>query len=205
MRIDIISDLHMYQPELDGGDLLICAGDWTFKGDSTELAEMGHWLEQQCYKYRDIVYIAGNHDWGFERDKHESVGLFPKKAIYLNDSSVIIQGLKIHGSPIQPEFCNWAFNRFPDEIKAHWDMIPEDADIVVTHGPPKGILDLARGMNVGCPYLLDKIMQVKPKLHIFGHIHEGYGIEVQNGIYFINASLMNRRYKPVNKVITMNI
>lgn len=127
--------------------------------------------------------------------------------IYLNDESTEIMGLKIWGSPIQPWFHDWAFNRQRgEEIKKHWDMIPNDADIVITHGPPRGILDRIspkferynENPNVGCDDLLEAIQRVKPKVSVFGHIHEGYGKIEKDGTTFINASCLTDNYKPMN-------
>jgi len=120
--------------------------------------------------------------------------LADKDIIYLNDTGTTIEGLKIWGSPVQPEFFNWAFNRERGEdICKHWDLIPDDTDILITHGPAFGILDrVLEGEYVGCSDLLKKIKQIKPKIHAFGHIHEAYGQCEEDGTTFINACNVNR-------------
>jgi len=115
----------------------------------------------------------------------------------LNDSGVTIEGIKFWGSPITPFFHDWAFNRWPAGIKPHWDLIPEEVDVLITHGPPFGILDLTTYSkeNVGCPILREKIFSIKPKVHVFGHIHEARGSVEIDGIKFINASSVTLRYE----------
>jgi Icc-related predicted phosphoesterase len=122
---------------------------------------------------------------------------------YLNDSGIELEGIKFWGSPVQPEFFNWAFNkRRGHEIKRHWDMIPNDIDVLITHGGPQNILDAnANNQNCGCRDLLEAVMAIQPKVHCFGHIHESYGIEEVNDTTFINASIMNGKYESVNKPI----
>ncbi|HXN74932.1 MAG TPA: hypothetical protein VN855_00385, partial [Candidatus Acidoferrum sp.] len=119
----------------------------------------------------------------------------------LNDSGIEVEGIKIWGSPVQPFFHDWAFNRRRGaEIKKHWDLIPEDTEILVTHGPPLGILDVTirNGEHVGCADLMDKILISQIKLHTFGHIHEGHGYKYQDGRVFVNASVLDSRYKMIS-------
>ena len=116
---------------------------------------------------------------------------------YLNDSGVTIEGIKFWGSPVTPWFHNWAFNRVGEEITKHWDLIPADTDVLITHGPPKGILDetVHGRLHVGCGHLLKKVLEIKPKVHVFGHIHEARGVHEEAGIKFINASCVDLRYE----------
>ena len=131
-----------------------------------------------------------------------------KKIRYLENGSCEFGGLKFWGSPVQPEFMDWAFNvkRGPD-IKKYWDMIPDDTDVLITHGPPWGLLDQIRpGREVehlGCGELLKAVRRVKPKLHVFGHIHGGYGSFKEGPTQFVNASLLNEAYRPVNAPIVV--
>ena len=234
MILTFISDTHNKHKQIDtgSGDILIHAGDATGRGKSGEILPFLKWFSEQKFKHK--VLIAGNHDFGFESEPEryqkecDDLGI-----IYLNDSGIEIEGLKIWGSPVQPEFFNWAFNRridnnikLPDDydpyhsyppksnphIKPHWDLIPNDTDILVTHGPPMGILDQCPDLNiryitksVGCPHLLDAVNRIKPKIHAFGHIHERHGVLVQNGTTFINASQLNDQYIVAYKPITINI
>ena len=120
----------------------------------------------------------------------------------MEDDFVIIDDIKIYGTPWQPEFYNWAFNLKRDgiDIINKWNNIPEDTDILITHGPPNGILDYVAQstFHAGCNMLRKRIFEVKPKLNIFGHIHQGYGSTRVNEIEFINASVLNERYNYAN-------
>jgi hypothetical protein len=130
-----------------------------------------------------------------------------KNAIYLQDSGVDIDGIKFWGSPWQPEFYNWAFNlpRGP-ELARVWAQIPNDTDVLITHGPPYGVLDeIYHGKRVGCQDLSDALERVKPKVHVFGHIHEGYGVLEQNGTTYVNASLCNQYYQLVHSPIVIDV
>ena len=111
-------------------------------------------------------------------------------------------------SPYQPEFCDWAFNLPANspQIKQVWSKIPDDVDVLITHGPPAGILDKTfDGIRVGCPQLLQRIKQVKRRLHVFGHIHEGYGREEHDSTIFVNASTCTLSYKPTQPPIVVDI
>jgi hypothetical protein len=116
--------------------------------------------------------------------------------------------IKIWGSPWQPEFCNWAFNlpRNGDELKGKWDMIPVNTDILVTHGPAWGFVDTIKGTttHLGCELLTEKIKEVKPKIHVCGHIHSGHGYMFDGYTHFINAAVLGERYSYENKPISVN-
>jgi Icc-related predicted phosphoesterase len=120
-----------------------------------------------------------------------------KGVVYLLDKMVEIDGIKIYGSPWQPRFYDWAFNVNRGEaIAKKWELIPENLDILVTHGPPYGMLDdTINGMRVGCEELYKKVVQVKPKYHIFGHIHFGYGMRVMEDTTYINAASLGENYQ----------
>ncbi|WP_286592231.1 metallophosphoesterase [Sphingobacterium sp. N143] len=154
------------------------------------------------------VFVAGNHDFYFEEtDSNKIRRIIPKEIIYLNDSGIAINGIKFWGSPITPWFNNWAFNRNRGaEIKKHWDLIPVDTDVLITHGPPFGILDeTVYGKRTGCEELLLRVYQVKPQYHIFGHIHEDYGSFTKGETSFINASVLDDWYEMKNKPIILNL
>ncbi len=207
MKIVCISDTHSLhnRMEIPDGDLLIHAGDISSRGGLTEIADFNEWLGTLPHPHK--VIIAGNHDFGFEHFPKEAKALITN-AKYLNDSSVTIKGLKIWGSPIQPWFYDWAFNRKRGkDIRKHWKMIPTDTDILITHGPPYGILDdTDRGEKVGCADLIEIIQtRVRPRLHVFGHIHEAYGQKQVDETLFVNASMVNLAYQPVNKAIVVEI
>ncbi len=207
MIIDCISDLHGFEPELQGGDVLIVAGDLTARDTEDQHNLFQDWLDAQQYKKK--IVIAGNHD-GFLEKNGFAINYNEMKPInYLEDTSTKFQGLYIWGSPWTPTFCNWHFMKDRGEdIKKMWDMIPDDVDILITHGPPHGILDKCesstrgdRFKHAGCEELRKKLDVLKPKLHVFGHIHAGYGMESINGTTYVNCSIMNEDYRPVNKPI----
>ena len=208
MEITFISDTHWLvrdaQDRLDmedllpGGPILVHAGDVSGRGTEPEIRQFLDWFSKLPYMHK--VLIAGNHDFFFEVAKPEEVAALIAEypgITYLNDSGATIEGIKFWGSPVTPFFHNWAFNRWPDEIKPHWDMIPEEVDVLITHGPPKGILDYTEydRDNVGCSLLLEKVKQVKPKVHVFGHIHEARGKKEVDDTVFINASMVTLRYE----------
>jgi len=204
MKIVCISDTHMMHDdiELPPGDILIHAGDICDYGYEHEVILFNRWIRDLDYKHK--IVIAGNHDWYFQRRK---VKRDEFDFIYLQDESIIIDDIKIYGSPWQPEFYKWAFN-LPrgEQIAAKWDMIPWNTDILITHGPPLNYGDLTPcGENVGCADLLNAVNRIKPKYHIFGHIHPAYGIYTNDDTTFINASVCNERYESVNDPVVIEI
>jgi predicted phosphodiesterase len=228
MRIVCLADSHLTHDEYTGvsgelpwpmpeGDMIIHAGDWTFRGRPHEIFQFGRWFNGLPYTYR--VCVAGNHDLGMEdapgRSKKILFGLDeeyfaePKRngIIYLQDEEVNIEGLRIYGAPWSPRFFDWAFNasRGP-EIKAKWDMIPEGIDILITHGPPFGYGDeTLRGDRVGCEELIKALDRVKPRLLICGHIHPGYGKYRYKNTTIINAAMCDETYYPTNPPIVVDL
>lgn len=207
MIIDCISDLHGSYPELEGGDLLIVAGDLTARDTFQEHQGFQKWLIQQ--KYQKKVLIAGNHDGQYE--KTVPLYTFETGIVYLQDSGTEFEGLRIWGSPWTPEFCAWHF-MLPRgrKLKEKWDQIPYNTDILVTHGPPLGILDATdntvnKAERLGCADLRDAVERVKPRLHVFGHIHGGHGQLVLKhegpNTICVNAAIMDEGYRPRNKPI----
>jgi len=197
-----ISDTHETHRKLHipYSDILIHSGDFTFQGDLGKVKEFLSWFDAQQSRYR--VLIAGNHDKSFHKTPDLTKLLlseFPE-ITYLENSGTEIEGIKIWGSPYTPTFGHgWAFNCNIDKIQNHWDLIPTDTQILVTHGPPFGILDkTAYGDLVGCESLLQTVKKIKPELHLFGHIHEGYGLLFEDGITFSNGCNLDERYIPIN-------
>jgi Icc-related predicted phosphoesterase len=199
--IDMLSDTHgrHRQIQLPGGDMLIHSGDATSYGALAETISFLDWLGSQDYSYR--IFVPGNHDRIFETDLPFMKEECKKRGIILLvDSGIEIEGIKIYGSPVTPWFHDWAFNRHRGEpIKRHWDLIPEDTDILITHGPAHGILDYVPRPNgvmehCGCADLLAKIYETKIKLHVFGHIHYASGVKYADGRTFVNAANLNEAY-----------
>ncbi len=205
MKIIFISDTHgqhtnLQLPKLDTEKtMLIHTGDISKMGKEDEIIDFLNWFKIQDYTYK--IFIAGNHDFLFEMNPTLAESFIPTNCIYLNNSFVEIEGIKIWGSPITPRFYDWAFNCDRGEkIRKYWDQIPYDTDILLTHGPAYGILDQTKhGLLVGCEELIRVIEKTKPKIHAFGHIHEAYGKANNTDTIFINASVLDIRYQLVNK------
>lgn len=201
MKLTFISDLHTKYKQVEThllcGDIIICAGDVSSRGYEHEIRDFCRWFSNLDYKYK--VFIAGNHDFLFQTKPQKALEILNNyNIIYLEDNTVNIQGLNIYGTPWQPWFCDWAFNlpRNGEELKEKWDNIPLNTSILVTHSPAFGILDKVIGENIplGCELLTSKILEVKPKIHICGHIHSGYGYKFDGSTHYFNASVLNEQY-----------
>jgi Icc-related predicted phosphoesterase len=213
MKITFISDTHnkhkQIEAKLSGGDVLVHSGDISSKGYIHEVVHFCRWFDS-LDNYKHKIFIAGNHDFLFEKDPIEARSIIKscKNITYLQDSELVIDGVKFYGSPWQPEFFNWAFNLPRGKKLAQiWSHIPNDTDVLITHGPPIYILDytLRDMINVGCNDLYNRVIEVKPKIHCFGHIHEGYGYKEHEGVLFLNASTCNDRYEPNNNPINIEL
>ena len=197
--------------DLPGGDILIHAGDFMSSGYyKTEAIDFLQWFDE-IKNYDTKIFIAGNHDRMFEDNPEWAKGTLTgyKTIEYLQDEELAIyndgpngdmpeENVRIYGSPWQPEFYNWAFNlpRHSEEMKAKWDAIPNNTDILITHGPAFGHLDFVRynNINVGCEMLRHRINEIRPKIHVCGHIHQGYGYYFDGHTHFINAAVLDERY-----------
>jgi len=208
LKIVAISDTHCRHKsvKLPKGDLLIHAGDISYRGKSTEMIDFLDWFAGLPFPHK--IFIAGNHDFYFEKTPAAEIqALIPKDVIYLNDSGVVIEGMHIWGSPVTPWFYNWAFNRHRGpEIRKHWNLIPADTNLLITHGPAFGILDtVINNTHVGDKDLLKKIEEIKPAAHVCGHVHESYGKAKRDGTRFINASVLNEKYELVHPPIVFDL
>jgi len=214
MKCVAVSDIHMHDVETPPADLLIVAGDMTYRGKPSELAWYKSWLARQPQRHK--VWIAGNHELGIEDNEQQAWDIARETdSTYLNDSACEIDGKKIWGSPITPWFFDWAYNRHRGaEIMPHWQMIPEGLDILITHGPPMGYVDiLMDGKHVGCDDLLQVVsekLKQPPKFLICGHLHHGYGratLQRADGqsIEVLNASSCNEEYQAVNAPLLFEI
>jgi Icc-related predicted phosphoesterase len=205
-RILVISDTHTMHERCEKlfpkgeFDMIIHAGDISSRGYKEEVKDFMQWFGG-LWKFEHKLMIAGNHDFLFEDDPDEARKLIPDNVIYLENEAIEIEGIKFWGSPINPWFHNWAFNRNRgDDIKRYWDMIPRDTDIVITHTPAAYILDFTNNNyeHVGCTDLAYKLEEIEPIAHISGHIHEAYGKMYKHGTMFYNASILNEYYIPKN-------
>lgn len=214
MRIVCVSDTHNCNEAIavPDGDLIIHAGDATVNGTEAEVDAFIDWFSNLPHERK--IFVAGNHDWLFERDELASKKLLSRGVIYLEDSITKVKGLKVYGSPWQPRFFDWAFNlNRGDELAEKWKLIPDDIDILITHGPPMGILDEVPRQwgieNTGCEELRRRVAEIaehgRLKLHVFGHIHCGYGTHEEFGMKFVNASTCDEDYRPTQLPLVVDL
>lgn len=218
LKLVIVSDTHCAGRQLvvPDGDVLIHCGDLTYRGTVAESEHELSWLAELPHKHKLI--IAGNHELGWESDlarnhyrpvpisKPHVFDKFPTLT-YLHDSGVEIEGIKFWGSPVQPAFHNWAFQK-PRGVHLceHWRKIPMWTDVLITHGPPLGFGDInARDERFGDADLLAAVLEIKPKIHCYGHAHHGYGEYFHEGIHFINAASNNEDYVIANQPISTDV
>lgn len=223
MKIGIISDSHTYHdtikiPEIE---TLIHCGDISSYGEIWEVNNFLKWFGN--LKVKNKIFICGNHEVVVGRLGSNYVtqmvndynNEYDTNIIYLHESGIKIDGLNFWGSPYTPEFFDWQYMYRREEGERIWQHIPEDTDVLITHGPPAGILDTVTPFGhydltqAGCKALLEKVKQVKPKVHCFGHIHPQYGVRrlanpKLSETLFVNASICNERYIPVNKPIVVD-
>jgi len=225
-RFVCLSDTHTKHKELvvPDGDILMHAGDFTYTGAIQEVEEFANWFGSLPHPHK--VIIAGNHECTFDlpfyeknwSTYHYKSGKQNAKKIkaiisesdkwkYLEDGEVTINNFRIWGSPHQPEFCNWAFNVERGKILKKWKLIPKGTDILITHGPPKRHGGMTfDGLDAGCDDLLDEIRtRVKPMVHLFGHIHEAYGVTKDETTVYINGSNCTLKYKPHNVPVVFDV
>jgi Icc-related predicted phosphoesterase len=195
LRLVCIGDTHGLHRSLHipAGDILIHSGDFLVDGSSVEeLDDFNAWLTSLPFRHKLVV--AGNHDRLFDH-KPKLARAHLTEATYLQDSGVTLHGVKFWGSPVNSVGEDWAFSREKMvKIRKHWDRIPEDTDVLITHEPPYGTLDKAHilGKHLGCQYLLGAVLRIRPRLHIFGHIHGGYGHESGwSGMTLVNCAVVD--------------
>jgi Icc-related predicted phosphoesterase len=215
MKIHCISDTHTRHREIElpGGDVLIHAGDIMSKPDPSQLTEFLVWFTEQNYTTK--IFISGNHDHIFEKSPtliKKILKMFPS-LIYLQDSDVTIDGIKFYGAPWVPtNRPGKAFSYLRDALgiaKSHWSKIPNDTDVLITHGPAYNKLDKIMKpiradqpqLNLGCPQLAERIKAINPQLHICGHIHSSQGILdiSESTTTYINAASLGEDYQYSNK------
>jgi Icc-related predicted phosphoesterase len=199
MQITVISDTHgqhdriksLNKPlinEVDGaGKMIIHAGDITEDGSEAEVRDFLRWFAKLPHQYK--IFIGGNHDLFLEQSSMVTIGkMIPKGVYYLNNSGLIVEGLRIWGSPVTPYFLGMAFNKKRGvEIKKVWDSIPPWTDILITHGAPAGIMD----GGFGCEDLLERVKEITPQYHLFGHAHGQSGNNKVGETTFINAAMVD--------------
>jgi Icc-related predicted phosphoesterase len=216
MRIAMVSDIHgrwskIKVPEVD---VLISCGDYSFRGEERMVRDFHAWMYQQPAKHR--ISVQGNHEVQVEQNFWYSKQIAEKACPgvhFIDQGDFEIDGIKFYGSAITPWFLDWAWNkRRGEEIQRYWDIIPDDTQVLITHGPPAGILDAIYNVDgsvkdrFGCQDLMNRIGELKDlKLHCFGHIHGSSGEAYFNGVKYINASICDETYYPINPVRIIEI
>lgn len=205
MRIVCVSDTHTLHDAVavPDGDVLVHTGDFTRRGSEADVRAFDRWLG--TLPHREKVVIAGNHDFCFERDPGARGWI--TNARYLQDEGATVAGLRFWGTPWTPRFFDWAFNLDRGEpLRDVWARVPAGVDVLLTHGPPAGILDrTVHGVDAGCEELLAALARVRPRLHVFGHIHEAWGTAERDGTRFVNASACDARYRPAHPPVVVDL
>ena len=212
LRLVCISDTHGEHERvaLPPGDVLVHAGDVTAHGTELDWLRFLDWFGSRDFVHR--LFVAGNHDRFPEACPERARRLaFEAGVTWLDDAGCRVEGVVFWGSPITPRFHHWSFMRDPGpDIERHWAMIPKETNVLVTHGPPAGILDEVRHPDgsrerAGCPSLLERIAEVRPALHLFGHIHEGHGRLERDGVSHVNVSTMDSGYRIANAPVVLEL
>jgi Icc-related predicted phosphoesterase len=211
LKLVFISDTHSLHKNdkiiIPEGDFIIHCGDVSVNGKKDQILDFCDWFGDLPHAHK--IMIPGNHDFLFEKEYDVSKNITDSRGInLLIDSGIKIEGINFWGSPITPWFHSWAFNRFRgSSIEYHWNKIPDDTDILITHGPPaylkNNLCRVLGGEDVGCEDLYKAIKRIKPKINCFGHIHEGYGTYSDEETFYINCSILNRNYVPQNDPISV--
>lgn len=225
MNLVVLADTHGKHSSLSvpDGDILVHAGDFTERGTFAEVHDFARWWDDQPHDHKIIV--AGNHERKLERGcvkRPDILRTLRDVSTYLEDGGCTIDGIEFYGSPWTPTFNDWAFQADEDQLDERFGRIPSSTDVLVTHGPPRGILDRAyvarraRGMvggrrtrvrtrSVGSTALKDRVRSVEPEYHVFGHIHEQYGETTHGSTRFINASLVDDQYNVNHEPVRVSI
>jgi Icc-related predicted phosphoesterase len=219
VRLVCISDTHNRHAEmrLPAGEVLVHAGDATMRGSRREVQDFVDWLAAQPHAHK--VLVAGNHDWLFQREPDAARAMVEGRVTYLQDAGTTIDGISFWGSPWQPWMMSWAFNlRRGAALREKWALVPAGTDVLVTHTPPHGIGDrvvkpvgrafcalTGHERHVGCEELRAALPHIRPLVHVFGHIHEGYGVVEQDGTRFVNASTCDMNYRELQPPIVVDV
>ncbi|MGB5684682.1 MAG: metallophosphatase domain-containing protein [Candidatus Electrothrix sp.] len=195
MKVAIFSDTHTshWKIKIPAADILIFAGDMTHCRTDREVVDFNDFLRSLPHKHK--VVVAGNHDHRLTDDPEKAQALL-SEARYLQDEAVVIEGITLYGAPWNPLFNDHACDAFSlprgKVLKKKWDMIPQDIDILVTHTPPSGILDRSGPVSHGCTDLAAAVATLKPKYHIFGHIHNRHGAVKHGETWYINGNVQGK-------------
>ena len=216
IRLVLTSDTHHkhWDVKVPDGDILVYAGDMSRCGTLDDIDNFNYWLS--TLPHAEKIVICGNHDWLFQKQPSLAEKVMTN-CTYLQDEGVEYRGIRFWGSPWQPEFCNWAFNlhRNTGALARYWSFIPEDTNVLITHGPPFMHLDKVlrvhpgqTGNHQGCEELVDRLKIVKPDIHVFGHLHESYGWHFGTGddfTLYANVSACDINYQPNNPPVVVDM
>lgn len=205
MKIICIADTHNKHKELiiPSGDVIIHAGDITESGTRKETLDFLKWFSALPHPHK--ILIAGNHDFFLEKIHRNLHNIIPENIHFLIDEGVSINDVNFWGSPVTPGDGSWAFNKKRgNELLKHWNKIPENTDFLITHSPPYGVLDeLDNKHHIGCEELFKRIKELKIPNHIFGHVHNDYGIVRTKNTVFINSASLDGRHRQINAPLTV--
>lgn len=197
MRLTVISDTHGEHEKLGvlSGEVLIHCGDMSNLFDSRvdDLERLDDWFGRQRFDL--ILCTGGNHDFALQERSGSGSNPF-ENAVYLEDRSYVHDGVTFYGAPWIPDLRDQAFFKGPRELARKWSAIPRGTDVLITHVPPAGRLDVSsRGFQLGCPHLLGRVRAVSPRVHCFGHVHASSGVMEVGRTVFINAAVVDSRYR----------
>ncbi len=207
MRIVAISDTHEQHEQLGvlAGDVLIHCGDFChgFHKRPGAVESVDAWFGRQDFDL--ILCIGGNHDFAVESRTERGEPVF-ENATWLEDRELVHEGVKFYGSPWLPHLQGWAFYLTSDGLRRKWSLIPDDTDVLITHTPPFGILDMprSRSTNCGCPHLLKRVEEVRPRYHFFGHNHASAGVHEAEYTTFVNASVVDSRFRVARGAVVID-
>lgn len=191
MKLLHISDTHgkhKLLSDLPKADIIVHSGDVSMTGTEEEIIDFLNWFLDLPYKYK--VFVPGNHD---DCLIDADISGLDDNCFVLDNKGIEIEGIIIYGGPA---FIEFSIN---GEEEKFINSIPKNTDILVTHQPPYGILDFSDGIHYGSPLLLKRLMEIKPRFHLFGHIHNDYGIEKRTHTLYSNASIVDDNYVLKNK------
>lgn len=211
MKLVCVSDTHNHTPSaIPDGDVLIHAGDGTGNGSAYEVARVAEWMQVCPHPHK--LYIPGNHDWLFEREPSVATYLMKGIEVLVDRSYELPQGVLVYGTPWHLPYKDWAFQLMATKLERVFNKIPDAVDILITHAPPHGILDTERNRQMGCEVLRRRLEQLEhpPIVHVFGHIHGGYGVMEKRyrdtrPTTCVNASYCDPNYRPGNQPIVVEL
>lgn len=206
MRIVCISDTHNQHGRivLPEGDVLIHAGDATGRGTRGEVLDFLNWLGSRK-GYRAKIYVPGNHDFYVEEDRAiVEIFCIERGIKLLIDKPFVLDGVKFYGSPWVPDLQMWAFYGDHITLVSRFSRIPQDTDVLITHTPPFGVLSNLGSLHLGSKELSERVDELNLKLHVFGHIHESYGVHIDRHTS-VNCAQLNEQYELTNEPVVFGI